>query len=98
MSNDSMQTLDKAHLQDPSQSSLMNTVPHNEGRMLEELYSNNNNRGNQPFVANHSDISYQNSDEDEPDVEAAYLNSGVGANNHHLGPGIMNQSGRLSSI
>ena len=65
LSNDSLQTLDKAllnaNLQEASQSSIMNTIPQNDaaGRMLDELY--------QPFNANNqSDISYQdNSDEGE---------------------------------
>lgn len=46
MSNDSLKTLDKALINanlngDPSESSILNTIPHNEGsRMLEELYNN----------------------------------------------------------
>ena len=46
MSNDSLKTLDKALINanlngDPSESSVLNTIPHNEGsRMLEELYNN----------------------------------------------------------
>ncbi len=64
MSNDSLQTLDKAVLNanlngDPSEASIMNTVPHNEGsRMLEELYNNQ-----EPFPGNESEVSYHNSRE-----------------------------------
>lgn len=71
LSNDSVQTLDKAllnaNIQDPSQSSVMNTVAHHEGsRMLEELYSNHGNpHVGAPFNANQSDISYVNSEEGE---------------------------------
>jgi hypothetical protein len=88
MSNDSVKTLDKALLNanDPSVSSVMDTVPHQlEGsRILDCLYSNTNNGtgGHHPFQANQSDISYQNSDEEEENNEAdqvereAYLSNG----------------------
>lgn len=78
MSNDSLDTLNKglinANLPEmdmPSaqSSAFVNTVPNHDGnRILEELYQQNYSGGKNPFMANQSDISYQNSDQEEFDA------------------------------
>ena len=60
--------------------------------MLEELYQQQNQA---PFLANHSEISYQNSEEegdDRHDAEAAYLSGG----GHQRHAGILSDTSSIA--
>lgn len=79
----------------------MNTIPHHDGRILEELYNENggrhiNNGVEEAFVVNQSEISYHNSQDDGvhdySEADAMYMNGGP------INSGILNQSGILSQI
>lgn len=49
-------------------------------------------------MANQSEISYQNSDDEElrPDVEAAYLSGGGGGHQHHHLMGVLSETSSIA--